>query len=33
MGAQFYLNQFNQFVEQSVKIAQIIALMGAQVSP
>ena len=32
MSAGLYLNQFNQVVEQSEKIAQIIALMGAQVS-
>ena len=33
MSAGFYLHQFNQLLEQSEKIAQIIALMGAQVSP
>ena len=32
MSAGFYLNQFNKLLEQSEKIAQIIALMGAQVS-
>ena len=31
MSAGFYLNQFNQLLEQS-EIAQIITLMGAQVS-